>query len=67
MNTAMLLSISNATLTWTIIVAFLVGAFVFKMIDSIITSKKLERAYKAKHAIKEAHGKNNETYCNKAA
>lgn len=66
MNT-LLLSISNATLTWTIIVAFLAGAFVFKMIDSIRTTNKLERAYKAKHAIKEAQSKNKESVCNKAA
>lgn len=67
MNTAMLLSISNSTLTWAIIVAFLVGAFAFKMIDSIKTTSKLEKAYKAKASMKKSSHDAAEYDKNKAA
>lgn len=39
-----LLSISNATIVWTVIGLFLVGAFIFRIVDGIKTVKNIEKS-----------------------
>lgn len=52
MNTLSILAISNASLVWIFIAAFIVGALAFRIADAISTVKKLDRANEAKKAMK---------------
>lgn len=63
MNT--ILAVSNSTIVWSIIALFLVGAFLFRIVESLKTVKKMESAYKAKTEMNVA--KNNDFSNKKSA
>ena len=67
MNATMLLSISNSTIVWSVIAVVILGAFVSKVVESISTVKKLEKAHKAKSTMKVMSANMNDESTHKAA
>lgn len=67
MNATMLLSISNSTIVWSVIAIVILGAFACKVVESISTVKKLEKAYKAKSSMKVMRANIGDQSFNKAA
>lgn len=52
MTTLSILAISNASLVWLLIAAFIVGALALRIADAVSTVRKLDKANEAKKALK---------------
>lgn len=52
MTTLSILAISNASLVWILIAAFIVGALALRIADAVSTVRKLDKANEAKKALK---------------
>ncbi len=53
-----LLAASQPVMVWSMIVLFLVAAFVFRVVDDLATVKKIDKALKTKATMKTMEPKN---------